>query len=224
MKILIIEDETVLAQTIKSGLEKTGYAVDFVVDGGVGERRLILNHKEYDLVIMDWMLPTKDGMQICKNIRDLKIQIPILMLTARFDIKDRVAALNGGADDYMLKPFSFDELEARIGALLRRPVQSVDQVLEIGRLKVDLTRHKVMADDKIIRLTTKEFAMLEYLMRNQDRVVSREQILDHLWGFDFDSFSNVIDSHIKNLRNKLKDKRYCTIETVRGLGYKIRNF
>ena len=222
MKILIVEDEVVLGEVIKTSLIKSGYAADLVSDGAVAERRILLNHNEYDLVIMDWMLPSKDGMQICKSIREQKIKIPILMLTARFDIKDKVAALNGGADDYMLKPFSFDELLARIGALLRRPVQTIDEVLEVGRLKVDLSKHKVTAEDKLIRLTTKEFAMLEYLIRNIDRVVSREQIMDHLWGFDFDSFSNVIDSHMKNLRNKLKDKKYCTIETVRGLGYKIR--
>ena len=224
MRILIVEDEKILAETIKSGLEKAGYAVDFLLDGELAERRILLNNKDYDLIILDWMLPSKDGLQICRDMRQLKISTPVLMLTARFDMKDKVNALNSGADDYLVKPFSFEELEARIGALLRRPAQAVDEILETGRLKLDLAKHRVFVDDKNIRLTTKEFSMLEYLMRNLDKVVSRDQILDHLWGFDFDSFSNVVDSHMKNLRSKLKIRGYSIIETVRGLGYRIKSY
>lgn len=223
MRILIVDDEKTLAETLKTGLEKTGYAVDYLTDGLVAEKRIILNHKDYDLVILDWMLPSKDGLQICKDIRELKIKIPILILTARFDMKDKVNALNSGADDYLVKPFSFEELEARIRALLRRPTQAIDEVLETGRLKVHLLNHKVFLGNKNIRLTVKEFAILEYLMRNMDTVVSREQILDHLWGFEFDSFSNVVDSHMKNLRNKLKTSKNSVIETVRGVGYRIKS-
>jgi DNA-binding response OmpR family regulator len=223
MRILIVEDEKILAETLKNSLEKSGYAVDYLMDGEIAERRIVFNSKEYDLIILDWMLPTKDGLQICKDIRQLKIKIPILMLTARFDMKDKVAALDSGADDYLVKPFSLEELEARVRALLRRPVESVDEILETNGLKLDLQKRRVFLDNKNVRLTTKEFALLEYLMRNLDKVVSRDQILDHLWGFDFDSFSNVIDAHIKNLRTKLKSKRRSMIETVRGFGYRIKS-
>ena len=223
MRILIVEDEEVLAKTIKYSLEKSGYTADFILDGIQAEKRIISNVNNYDLIILDWMLPTKSGLEICKNIRALKIKIPILMLSARFDINDKVTALNCGADDYLVKPFSFDELEARIKALLRRPLQFVDEILEVKTLKLDLTQKKVLLKNKYIRLTSKEFSLIEYLMRNVDKVVSRDQILNHLWGYDFDSFSNVVDAHMKNLRNKLKTKRKSIIETVHGFGYRIRS-
>jgi DNA-binding response OmpR family regulator len=223
MRILIIEDEKNLAESLKFTMETFGYAVDFVTDGEEGERRILINHKEYDLVILDWMLPHKDGLQICKSVRSQNISIPILILTARFDLKDKVAALNAGADDYLVKPFSIEELEARVRALLRRPAQAINKVLEVGTLKLDITTHKVTINDKIVRLTPKEFSLLEYLMRQSGKVVPREQLMDHLWGFDFNSFSNVIDVHMKNLRRKLKFKTRSFIETVRGIGYRIKN-
>ena len=222
MRILIVEDEKVLAETLKKSLEKLGYTVDYLMDGEIAERRIILYNKEYDLVILDWMLPSKDGLQICKDIRQLKIKIPILMLTARFDVKDRVSALDNGADDYLVKPFSFEELESRIRALLRRPTQSVEPILEAKGIKLDTLRRRVSIDDREIALTTKEFSLLEYLMRNVDIVVPRDQLLDHLWGFDFDSFSNVIDVHMKNLRTKIENNS-SIIETIRGVGYRIRS-
>lgn len=223
MRILAIEDDKTLSDLIKYELERSGYAVDCIADGEVAEKRIVFNKEKYDLIILDWVLPGRDGLQICKNIREAKITIPILMLTGRYDTKDRVAALDSGADDYLLKPFSFEELEARIRALLRRPMQVLDEVLEVGKLKIDISKHRTFLDDKSIRLTTKEFALLEYLVRNTDKVVSRKQITDHLWDFDFDSFSNVIDSHMKNLRRKLRNKKYTLIETVRGCGYRIKN-
>lgn len=223
MRILIVEDEVVLAKMLKNSLEKAGYTADFLTDGEIAERRILLNSKEYDLIILDWMLPTKDGLEVCKDIRYAKINMPILMLTARFDMKDKVAALNAGADDYLVKPFSFDELEARIRALMRRPIQTIGEILKVRNLEIDLNKRKVTLNNKIIRLTNKEFSMLEYLMRNLDKVVQRDQILDHLWGFDFDSFSNVIDVHMKNLRSKLKVKGRPIIETVRGIGYRIKS-
>lgn len=223
MRILIVEDEIVLAKMLKSNLERGGYTADFLTDGDVAERRILLNNQEYDLIILDWMLPTKDGLQICKNIRQAKINIPILMLTARYDMKDKVSALNAGADDYLVKPFSFEELEARIRALLRRPAETIGEILKIGNLKMDLNKRKVTLGDKTIHLTNKEFSMLEYLLRNPDKVIKRDQILDHLWGFDFDSFSNVIDVHMKNLRTKLNAKGSPVIETIRGVGYRIRS-
>ena len=223
MRILIVEDEKVLAETLKRGLEKSGYTVDYLTDGETAERRIVLYNKEYDLVILDWMLPTKTGLQICEHVRQLKITIPILMLTAKSDMTDKILALDNGADDYIIKPFSFDELEARIRALLRRPVQSVDVVLEAKGVKLDTLRHLVSVGDKEIKLTAKEFSLLEYLMRNANMVISRDQILDHLWGFDFDSFSNVVDVHMKNLRTKLEKNGYSVIDTIRGVGYKIES-
>ena len=223
MRILIVEDEKVLAETLKKGLEKAGYVVDYLTDGEVAERRIALYHKEYDLVILDWMLPSKDGLQICKDIRGLKIKIPILMLTAKVETGDKISALNCGADDYLTKPFSFEELEARIRALLRRPVQTVNTVLEVKGMKLDALRRAVSVDDREVKLTAKEFSLLEYLMRNAGMVVSRDQILDHLWGFDFDSFTNVVDVHMKNLRTKLEGRGYSAIETVRGVGYRIKS-
>ena len=223
MKVLIIEDEKVLAETLKNGLERSGFAVDCLFDGEQALKRVLYNNDKYDLMVLDWMLPSKDGLQICKDIREAKISIPILMLTARFDTKDRVAALNSGADDYMVKPFSFEELEARIRALLRRPAQSIEDIIEIGRLKIDISKRRTYLDGKNVRLTSKEFSLLEYLMRNADKVISRKEITDHLWDYDFDSFSNIIDSHMKNLRRKLKNNKYSLIETVRGFGYRIRS-
>lgn len=223
MRILIIEDEKTLAESLKYALETFGYAVDYLTDGEAAERRILVSHKEYDLIILDWMLPNKDGLTICKEVRKNKIMVPIIMLTARFDMKDKVAALDAGADDYLVKPFSLEELEARVRALLRRPKVALDTVLEVGDLKLDIAKHKVTIGDKTVRLTAKEFALLEYLMRNVDKVVPREQILDHLWGFDFNSFSNVTDVHMKNLRRKVKLRKPVMIETVRGVGYRIKS-
>lgn len=223
MRILIIEDEKSLAESLKYALESFGYAVDYLMDGEAGERRILLSHKEYDLIILDWMLPNKDGLQICKEVRKEKITVPILMLTARFDMKDKVTALDSGADDYLVKPFSLEELEARVRALLRRPTVALDTVLEVNGLKLDIAKHRVTVNEKIVRLTAKEFSLLEYLMRNVDKVVPREQILDHLWGFDFNSFSNVTDVHMKNLRRKIKLRKPAGIETVRGVGYRIKS-
>ncbi len=223
MRILIAEDEEILAKILKTNLEKSGYNVDYLTNGDEVEKRIISHNKEYDLLILDWLLPSKDGLQICKNIRKLKINLPILMLTARFDTEDKVSALNAGADDYLIKPFSFEELEARIKALLRRPVVSMGEILTTGKLKMDIEKHKVYINDKIIRLTNKEFSLLEYFLRNVDKVIHRDQLLHYLWGFELNTFSNVVDVHIRNLRQKLKIKGHPIIETVRGVGYKIRS-
>lgn len=223
MRILIIEDEK-LAHTLKSGLEKSGYAVDCIFDGEVAKRHVLYSKDMYDLIILDWVLPSRDGLQICKDIRGSKIHTPILMLTAHFEMKDKVFALDNGVDDYLVKPFSFEELEARIRAILRRPIHVNLEVLEIKNLKIDFLKHRVLLNNKIIRLTTKEFTLLEYLLRNSDKVVSRSEILDHLWNCNFDSFSNVVDVHMKNLRRKIQNKKYPLIETVRGIGYKIKNY
>ena len=223
MRILVVEDEKVLAETLKKGLEREGFAVDYLTDGEIAKRRISLYNKEYDLVVLDWMLPSKDGLQVCREIRELKIKIPILMLTARSGVDDKISALNEGADDYLSKPFSFEELEARIRALLRRPTQFIYSALEVGNIKLDASKHQVFVGDKEIKLTAKEFSLLEYLMRNNGIVVSRDQILDHLWGFDFDSFTNIVEVHMKNLRTKLENGGSNSIETIRGAGYLIKN-
>lgn len=221
MKILIVEDEERLAKLIKKALEKEGFAADYVMDGEAAETRIEICQKDYDLVILDLMLPKRDGLEVCRNIRAKKINIPILVLTAKFDINDKVNTLNAGADDYLVKPFSLEELVSRIRALLRRPPQTISTILKVQDLTLDNSTRKVMRGNKEIKLTVKEFAILEYLMRNPNQVISRSQILDHLWGSDFDSFSNVIDVHVKNLRKKVSSGKHKMIDTIRGVGYRI---
>lgn len=223
MRLLLVEDEVTLAKSLKKGLEKEGFTVDIVSEADKAERRIQLYQKEYDLIILDWMLPGKDGVEICKNVRAQGIHLPILMLTARFDVNDKVNALDTGADDYLVKPFSLQELVARIRALLRRPKQSVPTVLKVRELTLNTATRKVMWNTEEIKLSVKEFSILEYLMRHPNQVVNRNQILDHLWGFDFNSFSNVVDVHIKNLRKKLNNSRRKILETERGVGYKIKD-
>src|SRR3989344_1277517 len=222
MRILLVEDEVTLAKSLKHCLEKEGFTVDIMTDAEKAERRIQLYQKEYDLVIMDWMLPKKDGVEICKNVRAQGINLPILMLTAKFDVTDKVNALDTGADDYLVKPFSLQELVARIRALLRRPQQTLPTELKVRDLSLNTSTRKVLWGEEEIRLSVKEFSILEYLMRNQNQVVNRNQILDHLWGFDFNSFSNVVDVHIKNLRKKLNNSKRKILETERGVGYRIR--
>lgn len=222
MRILIVEDEETLAKSLKKALEKEGYAADYVIDGETAERRIKISHKDYDLVILDWMLPQKSGVEVAKAVRAEGITIPILMLTARVDTGDKVTALDAGADDYLIKPFSLDELIARVRAILRRPVQAIPMELKAHDLVLNTVTRKVTRGGKEVRLTVKEFSLLEYLLRHPNHVIDRNQVLDHLWGFDFDSFSNVVDVHIKNLRKKIGDNKRRIIETIRGVGYKVK--
>jgi DNA-binding response OmpR family regulator len=223
MRILIVEDEEKLALAIKKGLEREGYAVDCVFDGEEAQYRIETGYEDYDLVILDLMLPKKDGITLCKEVREQNITIPILMLTARDKTEDKILGLDSGADDYLIKPFSFEELLARIRALLRRPRQLVPEILRIKDLMLDTSSRRVFRGDKEIFLTSKEFALLEYLMRNVNQIISREQILAHIWDYDFDSFSNVVDVHIKNLRKKIDAKNGNKIlETIRGMGYRLK--
>lgn len=223
MKLLIVEDEEKLAVSLKKGLEKEGYAVDYVLDGEAGQRRIELCRKDYDLIVMDLMLPKKDGFEVVKNVRAQNILTPILVLTARDTTEDKILALDGGADDYLIKPFSFEELLARVRALMRRPEQSLPTELKIKDLKLNTGTRTVLRSNREIPLTLKEFGLLEYLMRHPNQVLSREQILDHLWDFAFDSFSNVVDVHIKNLRKKVDNGHHDKLlETIRGVGYRIR--
>jgi DNA-binding response OmpR family regulator len=224
MRILIVEDEEKLATALKKGLEKEGFAVDYLMDGIAAARRILLSHKDYDAIILDLMLPGKDGFEICKEVREQDITTPILILTARDAVEDKVAVLNSGADDYLVKPFLFEELMARIRALLRRPEQALPNELAVRDLRLDANTRRVTRRGKEITLTLKEFNLLEYLMRHAGQVISREKILDHIWDFGFDSFSNVVDVHTKNLRKKI-DEPYNEklLETIRGVGYRIKN-
>lgn len=223
MRILIVEDEEKLAKSIKAGLEKEGFAADYVLDGEVAETRIELHHEDYDMVLLDLMLSKRDGFTVCRNIRKKKLSIPILVLTAKVDVNDKITALNFGADDYLVKPFAFDELLARIRALLRRPVETLPTELKVKTLTLNTATRQVFRNGKEITLTLKEFNLLEYLMRHPNQVLSREQILAHLWDFDYNSFSNVIDVHIKNLRKKINGNGHeKLLETIYGVGYRLK--
>jgi DNA-binding response OmpR family regulator len=222
MRILVVEDEEQLAQSICKGLEKFGYAADYLTHGDEAEERIGLHHIDYDLIILDLMLPQRNGFELCESIRKRGITIPILMLTARDVVDDKIRALENGVDDYLTKPFAFRELVARTRALLRRPTPSLPIRLRTGDLELDAGTRIVLREHNPIPLTTKEFSILEYLMRHPGKVINREELFCHIWDFNNDSFSNVIDVHIKNLRKKIDggyDKRI--LETIRGVGYRI---
>ncbi len=221
MRILIVEDDLDIAISVKTILEKKGYAADYVTDGETASRRISLGRNEYDLIILDLSLPKKSGAEVCEQMREKGIHIPVLVLTAHSDVVSKVTILNIGADDYLTKPFSMDELLARVRALLRRPQQILPTKLEVSGIIMDSTNRTLTCYGKPVTLTVKEFALLEHLMRHPNQIVTRDQVLDHLWGFDFNSFSNVVDVHIKNLRKKLKAKN--VLETIRGIGYRLRN-
>ncbi len=223
MRILIIEDEQKLAEALSKGLTHKGYAVDVITDGEKGLTRISLHRDDYDLVILDLMLPTMDGLNVCKEVRALGITVPILILTARNETETKVELLLAGADDYLVKPFSFEELSARVHALLRRPNEAIPSVLNVGDITLNPVERSVSLAGKPISLTLKEFGMLEYFMRRPNQVVNREDILAHLWDFNYASFSNVVDVHVKNLRTKLDaGGGPSVLETVRGIGYRLR--
>lgn len=219
MRILIVEDNKKLAEYITQMFEEEGYAVDSAGDGETGER--MAGGGAYDAVILDVMLPVKDGISVCKDLRADDMNAPILMLTARGDIDDRVLGLDSGADDYLVKPFEMKELLARTRALLRRPQEKFIGVLTVQDLTLDPTKHIVTKKNKAISLTQKEYSILEYLMRNADTVVTREQLLEHCWDFAYSAFSNITDVYIRQLRKKLKDTNEHYIQTIRGVGYKF---
>jgi len=178
---------------------------------------------DYDLMVLDLMLPDMDGWQITKGLREMNITIPILVLTARDEIENKVDLLLSGADDYLAKPFSFEELYARIQAILRRPQNILPDILTVEDIKLDPISRKVERKNKEIPLTLKEFVLLEYFMRNPNKVVNREELLSHLWDFNYSSFSNVVDVHVKNLRKKLGNgNSSAVLETVRGVGYRLK--
>ena len=223
MKILLIEDEQKLADAIKRGLELESYTVDIVPDGKKALTRITLHRSDYDVVILDLNLPSMSGDDICKQMREEGVTVPVLVLTAQSEVDMKVKLLMSGADDYLVKPFSFAELTARIHALLRRPNEALPQVLRFDDIELDPnTRHAARAG-RDIPLTLKEYGLLEYFMRHPNQVVNREDLLTHLWDFNYDGFSNVVDVHVKNLRRKLDDEGADEVlETVRGIGYRLR--
>ena len=219
MKILVVEDEPKLNKGLVRGLQSRGYAVDFAFDGAEGETMARMNG--YDLIILDVMMPGRDGLEVCRNLRAADVAAPVIFLTAKDAVEDRIAGLDGGADDYLVKPFSFGELEARVRTLLRRPPLAASDVLELDGLKLNTQSQKLTVDGAELALTLREFALLEYLLRNQGLVISREDVLEHVWDRFFDSFSNVVDVHLKNLRKKLPSAYAKRIETVWGKGYRL---
>ncbi len=223
MHILIVEDEETLAKALKKGLEMRGYAVDWLSDSEKARSRILLYRDEYDLIILDLMLPGIDGSTITESVRTQGVTTPIIILTARNETEHKIDLLNKGADDYIVKPFSFEELIARMNSVLRRPAQSKPLVLKVGALEMDTGTRVVRQDGSEVPLTLKEFALLECFMREPNKVLSREFLFDHVWDFNSLSWSNVLDVHMKNLRKKLEggtdgDKIF---ETVRGVGYRL---
>ena len=221
MRILIVEDEKKVAAFIKKGLEEETYAVDIASDG---EEGLHLGEQNpYDLIILDLMLPKINGLDILSHLRAKKIETPILLLTAKDSVEDKVEGLNQGADDYLTKPFAFSELLARIRVLLRRGKVETKTTLEIADLTLDLVSHKVNRGNEEIELTGKEYSLLEYFMRNQEKVLTRTMIAEHVWDYNFDTFTNVIDVYVNHLRKKI-DKNFPAklLHTLRGVGYVMK--
>lgn len=225
MRILIVEDEVKLAEALKNGLSHHGFAVDLIHDGQKALTRITLHKSDYDLIILDLMLPSLSGDEICEKIRKEGISVPILVLTARNETDTKVKLLLSGADDYLIKPFSFEELLARVRALLRRPTKSTPKILYADDLELNTTEHTVRKNGQEVPLTLKEFALLEYLMLNQNQVVNREDLLSHVWDFNYTGFgSNVVDVHVKNIRKKLGESSgKSVLETIRGIGYRLRS-
>ncbi|MEA3240473.1 MAG: response regulator transcription factor [Pseudomonadota bacterium] len=221
MKILVIEDEKKVANFLQKGLKEEQFVVDIAYDGLDGEHLATTN--EYDLILLDIMLPGKDGIEILKTLRQRRINIPVIMLTAKEMVEDKLEGFNAGCDDYISKPFSFEELLVRIRAVLRRGSGTLSNVLTFADLTIDLISHKVIRDDREIELTAKEYTLLEYLVRNPNRVLTRTMIAEHVWDYNYDSFTNVIDVYINYLRNKV-DRGFATklIHTVRGVGYVLK--
>jgi two-component system, OmpR family, copper resistance phosphate regulon response regulator CusR len=221
VRILLVEDNRRLSDSLKLILQDDGYAVDTAYDGIDGEEAAML--PGYDVIILDIMLPGKDGLEVCRELRNRRVNTPILMLTARDALEDRVVGLDSGADDYLVKPFEVDELRARLRALLRRESTSKSGTLRIADLELDPAAHSAQRAGQAIELTAKEFSLLEYLMRHPNRLVTREMAEEHLWSYDHVVASNVVDVYIRRLRRKIDDPwPDKLLETVRGAGYRIR--
>ena len=221
MHILIVEDEEKLARALKKGLELKGFAVDWLNDSEKARTRILLYRTEYDLIILDLMLPGLDGATITESVRKEGVTTPIIILTARNETEHKVDLLNKGADDYVVKPFSFEELISRINAVLRRPQVAQPVILRVGELEMNTSTRTVTKRGEEVPLTLKEFSLLECFMRQPNEVLSREKLFDHVWDFNSLSWSNVLDVHMKNLRKKLDGSSDPLFETVRGVGYRL---
>ena len=221
MRLLVIEDEKQLLRLIGKRLKEEGYAYDLASDGREGLN--FAESIEYDCIILDIMLPSVDGFTIIKKLREKNINSPIIVLTAKSATKDKVNGLDYGADDYIRKPFSFEELIARVRAMLRRKLDEKETVLKCRDLTLDLISREVYRNNKLIQLTTKEFSILEYFLRNKGRILTKSQIAEHVWNYEFDYHSNIIEVYIRYLRKKMDDDyEEKLIHTIRGVGYKIK--
>jgi two-component system, OmpR family, response regulator len=227
MRILIVEDAVKLAAAVARGLDAEGYAVDVLNDGAAARRRFAArrgdpNGLPYDLVVLDVMLPGVDGLRLCRELRDWGFTVPVLMLTARDAVPDRVAGLDSGADDYLVKPFAFEELLARIRTLLRRPAHALPPRLAVGDLTLEPATRQVMLGGTEVPLSGKEFGLLELFMRHPGEVLSRDRILDSLWDEEYDAFSNIVDVYVGRLRRKIdRGGGASRLQTVRGAGYRL---
>jgi len=223
MRLLLIEDEPKLAEVLKKGLEQKGFAVDHIPDGDKAYSRILLYRKDYDLIILDLMLPGMSGEEIVEGVRRENVSTPIIALTSRGETQNKVDLLNKGVDDYVVKPFSFAELVARINSVMRRPAIAQSTTLRAGPLEMDTSTRTVRKNGEEIQLTLKEFSILECFMREPDKVLSRENLIDHVWDFNSLSLSNVLDVHMKNIRKKLRDDEMGRrlFQTVRGVGYRL---
>ncbi len=220
MRILLVEDEPSISQFIRQGLSEAGYAVDVLADGRDGLDYAL--SVDYDVLVIDIMVPRLNGLQLVKELRQQSIKTPVLLLTARDGVDDRVKGLDVGADDYLVKPFAFPELLARIRALLRRPPLQTDTILRVGDLELDTSRREIRRAGRLIELSPREFTLLDYLMRHPRQVMTRTQIAEHVWNFDFVSDSNVVDVYIGYLRRKIdQGVDIPLIQTVRGVGFRI---
>lgn len=223
MKILVVEDEKRIADSLKKGLELEGFSVDVVYDGNKGFD--LASTGEYSLLILDLMLPGQDGLQVTSSLRSLQSNVPILILTAKGQVSDRVLGLNSGADDYLVKPFSFEELVSRVRALLRRPGKINDEIVSINDISMDKSSFTVTRSNTRIPLSHHEFVLLSFLIKMANRIVSKEQIISHVWHFDSDILPNTVEATIKNLRKKIEKpfpNKPPIISTHRGLGYQIK--
>jgi DNA-binding response OmpR family regulator len=221
MRILVVDDDRRLCAVIRRGLLEEAYAVDLAYDGEEGEYLAEVN--PYDLIILDIMLPNKDGIEVCRELRAKKINTPILMLTAKDAVEDRVRGLDTGADDYLVKPFAFNELLARVRALLRREGMLKSPELRVGDLTLNTLTRQVWRGKRPVEVTTKEYVILEYFMRHPNVVITRTMIEEHAWDYDFDSLSNLVDVYIRRLRSKIDTEgENSLIQTVRGAGYRLK--
>jgi heavy metal response regulator len=221
MRILVIEDEKKVAKFLQQGLEEEHYAVDVVHDGEEGEELAV--SQTFDLIILDLLLPKKDGIAVLRSLRQRRINVPVLVLTAKSSTDNKVEGLDSGADDYLTKPFSFSELLARVRSLLRRGATEKSTLLKVADLQLDTVTHRARRGERAIDLTAREYAVLEFLMRNADRVLTRTVISEHIWNYNFDTGTNVVDVYINHLRSKIDaGSEQRLIHTVRGVGYVLK--